>query len=136
MPRRLRYQWIRLHCATSQQGAVPSETHHIVTYFRDELVAYLLINGSVLCYRITIASCRVPDFLHDRDRVIVLHSPRVGRLTNKGHIRRDECVPEPLNIDPFGKLLSSRSFRCCSIAGGFRSFFSHKLLFATVRSLY
>ncbi len=54
----------------------------------------------------------VPDLLHYLDRLLGWHVPWVGRLTNECHIRRDERVPEPVGVDPVGKLFIARLFVC------------------------
>ena len=42
---------------------------------------------------------RVPNLLHHLECLSVGNVPRVQGLTDEGHIRRDECLPEPFHRD-------------------------------------
>ena len=60
-------------------------------------------------YLILIGTSRVPYLLHHLDCLFVGNNPRVLGLTDKGDIRRDECLPEPFHTDG-GRNFFSRSF--------------------------
>jgi hypothetical protein len=89
-------------------------------------VTYFLIDRSGCCYLVIIATGCVPDLLHHLDRLLNRHIPRIGGLTNKRHISRDERVSEPLCLNPLGESLIPRLSG--SRFAGLRRFLDYELL--------
>ena len=69
-----------------------------------------MIDISLQRYLIFIDTSRVPDLLHYLECLKGRHFPGVRGLTDKGHVRRDERLPEPFRRDIVGHWLSIRSF--------------------------
>ena len=118
----------------SPRGVELSEMHCDAIRSRGSLITYLPIDSSGRRYLVLVATCCVPDPLHDQDCLFDGHVPRVGSFTNKGHIRRDKRMSEPLHINPVWKIFVSRSFRFRY--GGSRGGLGYKFLIVTVRSLH